>query len=106
MNPPSRIAFLASAFAAAVVPREEYAKLTGRHIGFLALSAAFTAASWVCYYRAIQAGDVGTVSVIDKASLPVAVGLAWLLLGETPAPRLLLGCGLVVAGLVVATRRG
>ncbi len=93
------------AFAAAVVPHDEYAKLGRRDVLFLALSAALTAASWVCYYRAIQQGPVGSVNLIDKGSLVVTVFLAWLLLGEALTPRLLLGCGLVVAGMVVASRK-
>lgn len=91
------------AFAAVVVPRDEYAKLGRRDVLLLAVSAALTAASWVCYYRAIQQGPVGTVNLIDKGSLVVTVILAWLLLGEELSPRLLVGCGLVVAGLVVAS---
>jgi len=93
------------AFAAAVVPRDDYTKLARRDVLFLALSAALTAASWVCYFRAIQAGPVGPVNLIDKGSLVVSVLLAWLLLGEALTPRLLIGCGLVVAGLVVASRK-
>ncbi|QDU22176.1 EamA family transporter [Urbifossiella limnaea] len=92
------------AFAAVVVPNDEYAKLGRRDVLFLALSAALTAASWVCYYRAVQQGPVAGVTLIDKGSLVVAVLLAWLLLGEEPTPQLLVGCGLVVAGLVVASR--
>ena len=91
------------AFAAAVVPRAEYASLGWRHVAWLALSAATTAASWVCYYRAIKVGDVATVNLIDKGSLVVAVLLAWLLLGEAPTPRILVGCGLVVAGAITAS---
>ncbi|MFO0799131.1 MAG: EamA family transporter [Gemmataceae bacterium] len=93
------------AFAAAVVPRDECAKLGRRDVLLLGLSAALTAASWVCYYRAIQHGPVGGVTLVDKGSLVVAVLLAWLLLGEEPSPQLLLGCGLMVAGLVVASRK-
>lgn len=93
------------AFAAAVVPREDFPKLTAHHYLFLALSAGTTAASWVCYYRAIQAGEVATVNLIDKGSLVVAVLLAWLLLGEKLSPRILVGCGLMIAGLVVASRK-
>lgn len=93
------------AFAAAVVPRDEYAKLGRRDVFFLALSAALTAASWVCYFRAIQSGPVGTVNLIDKGSLVVTVLLASVLLGEQLTPRLLIGCGLVVAGLVVASQK-
>ncbi len=93
------------AFAAAVVPRAEFAALGRQHVLYLGLSAAATAASWVCYYRAVQEGEVSTVVLIDKASLVVAVLLAWLLLGEQPTPRLFIGCGLVVVGLIVASRK-
>jgi transporter family protein len=93
------------AFAAAVVPRDEYAKLGWRQVLFLALSAATTAASWVCYYRAIQEGEVATVNLIDKGSLVVAVFLAWLLLGEKLTPQLALGCALMIAGIIIASRK-
>ena len=92
-------------FAAAVVPREEFGNLDRRAVGFLALSAAATAASWVCYYRAIKDGPVGPVNLIDKASLVVTVLLAWVLLGERPTPKLVLGCAFMAAGLVLASRR-
>jgi transporter family protein len=93
------------AFAAAVVPRDEFSKLTGRAVFYLALSAAATAASWVCYYRAIKDGPVASVNLIDKGSLLVTVLLAWLLLGEKLTPRLVAGCVLMAAGLVVASRK-
>lgn len=91
-------------FALVVVPRADWGRLGASHIGWLALSALATAASWVCYYRAIQQGDVSTVALIDKGSVVVAVVLAVVVLGESFTGAKLAGCGLIVAGLLVIAR--
>ncbi len=91
-------------FVLAVVPRAEWGRLQGSHVGWLALSALATAASWVCYYRAIALGEVSGVALIDKGSVVVAVLLAALLLGESLSAAKLAGCGLIVAGLLVIAR--
>ena len=88
-------------FAAFVVPVSEVQSLTPTNILGLALSAATTAASWVFYYKAIGEGEVGTVAVIDKGSLLIAILLAWLLLGERITLRVGIGAALVLAGLLV-----
>lgn len=92
-------------FAFVAVPREQFATLTRQNLLWLGVSALTTAVSWVFYYKAIQLGDVSTVAIIDKGSFVVAVLLAWLLLGERITPRILVGTGLVLAGLLVASRR-
>lgn len=92
-------------FAAAVVPWAEWGKLSRHNLGWLGLSAATTAASWVFYYKALSAGEVSTVALIDKGSFVVAVLLAWLLLGERITPRVVTGMLLIVAGLVVVSWR-
>lgn len=93
------------AFAVLRVPRAELAALTSTNFGWLALSGATTAVSWVYYYRALKLGEVSTVAVIDKGSFLVAVVLAWLLLREQITARLVLGAALVLAGLIVVSRR-
>ena len=92
-------------FCAWVVDPGERAAVTWRHVGWLALSALATAASWVFYYKALQSGDVASVALIDKGSVIVAMVLAWLLLGEAITPRAVVGALLIVAGLVVLVRR-
>jgi transporter family protein len=92
-------------FAIAVVPRGELAALSMQNLWWLALSALTTTVSWVFYYRAIKAGEVSTVALIDKGSVIVAVVLAWLLLRETLTPNKLIGAALIVSGLVVIARR-
>jgi len=50
---------------------------------FLALSGLATGASWLCYFRALQLGDVNKVTPIDKSSTVLTMLLAFLFLGES-----------------------
>lgn len=49
---------------------------------FLILSGLATGASWLCYFRALQQGDVNKVVPIDKSSTILTILLALILLGE------------------------
>lgn len=49
---------------------------------FLILSGLATGASWLCYFRALQLGDVNKVVPIDKSSTVLAILLALIFLGE------------------------
>ncbi len=49
---------------------------------FLALSGIATGASWLCYFRALQIGDINKVVPIDKSSTVLSMLLAFLFLGE------------------------
>lgn len=44
---------------------------------FLILSGLATGASWLCYYKAIQVGDVAKVVPIDKLSVVITLILAF-----------------------------
>lgn len=50
---------------------------------FLVLSGLSTGASWVCYFKALSAGDINKVVPIDKSSTILSVLMALFLLGET-----------------------
>lgn len=76
-------------------------RLTRADVAVLIASGLLTTLSWVFYYRAIQQGSVATIASIDKGSIVVTILLAWLVLGEPLTPKLLLGGGLIVAGLLV-----
>ena len=65
---------------------------------FLILSGAATGASWLCYYRALQLGDVSKVVPIDKLSVVITLVLAFLFLHERFTVKSLLGCILIGAG--------
>lgn len=76
-------------------------QLSGKTWGYLILSAAATGASWVCYFRALQLGQLFQVAPIDKLSLVMVAIFAVLFLGERPSLREWLGLGLVAAGVLL-----
>lgn len=56
--------------------------ISGRTLLFLVLSGLATGASWLCYFRTLQLGDVNKVTPIDKSSTVLTILLAFILLGE------------------------
>ena len=92
-------------FAFYAVPKQDLGLITQQNLGWLALSGVTTAISWVFYYKALKDGDVSTVALIDKGSFIVAVLLAWLILKEQITVRTILGGALILAGLVVVSRK-
>jgi len=99
------VALYVLAFAALTIPRSGFVPLTSRNYLWLGLSGVTTAFSWVFYYKALKQGEVSTVALIDKGSFVVAVLLAWLFLGERITPRIVVGCSLILAGLLIVSRR-
>ena len=68
---------------------------------FLILSGLATGASWLCYYRALQIGEVSKVVPIDKLSTVLTLILAFLFLRERFTPKSLIGCVLITLGTLV-----
>jgi transporter family protein len=91
-------------FASVVVPASQLQALTWKNVLWLGLSGVTTAASWIFYYKAIKAGSVSTVALIDKGSVVVALLLAWWILHEAITPAKLTGGALIAAGLLVIAR--
>ena len=58
-------------------------QIDGKTMLFLVLSGLATGASWLCYFRALQLGDVNKVVPIDKSSTILTMILAFLFFGET-----------------------
>jgi transporter family protein len=56
--------------------------ISGKSWLFLVLSGLATGASWLCYFKALQLGDVNKVTPIDKTSTILTMLLAALILGE------------------------
>ena len=50
---------------------------------FLILSGLATGASWLCYFKALQLGDVNKVTPIDKFSTVLTMIFAFIILGES-----------------------
>ncbi|MDD3243699.1 MAG: EamA family transporter [Eubacteriales bacterium] len=56
--------------------------LSGKTWLFLILSGLATGASWLCYFKALQLGDINKVVPIDKSSTVLTILLAVIFLGE------------------------
>lgn len=57
-------------------------EIPGKTMLFLCVSGVCTGASWLCYFKALQLGDVNKVTPIDKSSTIMTMVLAMLFLGE------------------------
>ena len=84
----------------------EIARLSGRTLFYLVLSGLSTGASWLCYFRALQLGDVNKVAPIDKSSTVLTILLAFLLLGEpVSAPQIVGVLGIGTGTLLMISRK-
>ena len=68
---------------------------------FLILSGLATGASWLCYYKALQMGEVSKVVPIDKLSVVITLVLAFVFLHEQFTVKSLVGIILITAGTLV-----
>jgi bacterial/archaeal transporter family protein len=75
--------------------------LSARTVLLLVLSGLATGASWLCYFRALKAGDVSKVAPIDKLSVVLVAVFAVVFLSERLSLRDWLGVGLVSLGVLV-----
>lgn len=58
------------------------ASISGKTLIFLVLSGLATGGSWICYFKALQIGNVNKVAPIDKFSSVLSILLAFIVLGE------------------------
>ena len=75
--------------------------LKGKDIVFLILSGLATGASWLCYYYAIQNGQVSVVVPIDKLSILITVVFSGLVFKEKLSLKAWLGLALLIVGTVL-----
>ncbi len=68
---------------------------------FLTLSGLATGASWLCFYKALQMGEVTKVVAIDKLSIVFTLILALIFLGEKFTLKSLLGCLMIAGGTLL-----
>ena len=71
----------------------------------LILSGLATGASWLCYFKALQLGDVNRVVPIDKSSTVMAILLAIVLLGEGISVAGAIGVVLIAVGTLAMIER-
>ena len=74
-------------------------QISGKTLLFLVLSGVATGASWLCYFHALQKGDINKVVPIDKSSTILTIVLALIFLHEG----LSLGKGVSVVLIGVGT---
>ena len=72
--------------------------LTPRNWLFLTLAGLATAASWACYFRALQIGDAGRVAAVDKLSVVMVALFAAFALSERLGPVSWLGIAFAGVG--------
>ena len=72
-------------------------QISSKTFCFLILSGIATGASWLCYFKALQIGDLNKVIAIDKSSIVLTILLAFLLLGEPISLSKL--CGMTAIGI-------
>ena len=68
---------------------------------FLILSGIATGLSWLCYYKALQIGDVSKVVPVDKFSIVITLILAFLVLHELPTAKAILGGLFITIGTFI-----
>ena len=68
---------------------------------FLILSGIATGLSWLCYFKAIQIGEVAKVVPIDKFSIVLTLILAFVVLGEPVTSKAVIGGILITIGTFV-----
>ena len=76
-------------------------QITHRSWLFLILSGLATGASWLCYYKALQMGEISKVVPIDKLSVVITLALGFIFLHEQFTAKSLIGCVLIGAGTLV-----
>lgn len=79
-------------------------EIEGRSLLYIALSGLAGAASWLCYFRALQLGDALRVAPIDRLSGAVTLVLAAVLLHERAPVSAWLGTGMMLLGAVIVAR--
>ena len=72
---------------------------------FLILSGISTGASWLCYFKALQLGDINKVVPIDKASTALTVLLALIFLNEGVTLFKLLAVALIMVGTLLMIQK-
>ncbi|MCM1061486.1 MAG: EamA family transporter [Eubacterium sp.] len=84
----------------AVGSAETITQIETKSLFFLILSGLATGASWLCYFKALQLGDINKVVPIDKSSTILSILLAIVLFGETEHLAVkLIGTAVLAAGI-------
>lgn len=78
----------------------ELKALKGKDLLFIVLSGIATGASWLCYYYAIQNGQISIVVPIDKLSILITIAFSVICFKEKLKPKAIIGLILIVSATV------
>ena len=81
--------------------QKQLAVLDKKELAFISLSGIATGASWLCYYYAIQNGEVSVVVPIDKMSILVTVAFSGIVFKERLSKKAAVGLVLMTAGTLL-----
>lgn len=71
---------------------------TKKELLFIVISGILTGASWLCYYRALQLGEVSVVVPIDKLSILVSISFSYIVFKEKLTLKSFMGLMIIVVG--------
>lgn len=74
-------------------------------LSFLVLSGLATGASWLCYFRALQLGDINKVVPIDKSSTVLTIFLAFIFLQEGISLPKIAATAAIAAGILLMVEK-
>ncbi len=77
--------------------------ISARSYVFLILSALATGASWLCYFKALELGEVSKVVTVDKLSIVLTIILALIIFHESFSLKTALGMLCITLGTVLMT---
>lgn len=78
--------------------QNQLGSIDGKTLLFLILSGLATGGSWLCYFKALQIGDINKVVPIDKSSIILTIILAFIFLHENVSLTKAVGVVLIGAG--------
>ena len=81
---------------------EKLPSVRGRAMLMIVFSGLAGALSWLFYFKAIKLATVSQVAPVDKMSMPLAVVLAAIILGDRPSALNWIGVGLIFGGAYLA----
>ncbi|MGN0448808.1 MAG: EamA family transporter [Ruminococcus sp.] len=85
--------------------QNQLGSIDGKTLLFLILSGLATGASWLCYFKALQIGDINKVVPIDKSSIILTIILAFIFLHESVNLTKAVGVVLIGAGTFLMIER-
>lgn len=81
--------------------QKKISEIDKREFCFIALSGIATGASWLCYYYAVQNGELSVVVPIDKMSILLTVIFSWVFLKEKLPKKSVVGLCLMCLGTLM-----